>query len=92
MFAAWKIGDSYIFSALKPKLDIGLFVDLAEFPWILQFLHDVIMKLFCFDLQNNFLITSCKNWGIQGNSAKSTNNPKSSFSLIEENMERSHTD
>ena len=27
-----------------------------------QFLHDVTMKLFCFDLQNNFMITSCKNW------------------------------
>ena len=33
--------------------------------------------------------TSCKNWGIQGNSAKSTNNPMSSFGLIEENMELS---
>ena len=39
-----------MFSSLKPKLDIGLFVDLAEFPWIPQFLHDVIIKLFCFDL------------------------------------------
>ena len=33
------------------------------------------------------MITSCKNWGIQGNSAKSTNNPMSTFGLSEENME-----
>jgi hypothetical protein len=52
----------------------------------------VIIKLFCRSKQNNFMITSCKNWGIQGNSAKSTNNPMSSFGLIEENMELSHTD
>ena len=31
-----------------------------------------------------------QSWGIQGNSAKSTNNPMSSFGLIEENMELSH--
>jgi hypothetical protein len=68
---------------------MGLFVDLAEFPWISQFLHDVMIKLFCFDLQNNFMITSCKNLGIQGNSAKSTNNLMSSFGLSEENMELS---
>ena len=35
------------------------------------------------------MITSCKNWGIPGNSAKSTNNPMSSFGLDEENMELS---
>ena len=35
----------------KPKLDIGLFVDLAEFTCFYQFLHDVIIKLVCFDLQ-----------------------------------------
>ena len=29
---------------------------------IYQFLHDVIINLFCFDLQNNFMIRSCKNW------------------------------
>ena len=27
------------------------------------FLHDVIIKLFCFDLQNNFMITSCERTG-----------------------------
>ena len=48
--------------------------------------------VFFFDLQNNFMVTSWKNWGIQGNSAKSINNPMSSFGLIEENMELSHTD
>ena len=30
---------------------LTLFVDLAEFPCFYQFLDDVIMKLFCFDLQ-----------------------------------------
>ena len=55
-----------VVSALKPKLDIGLCIDLAEFPCIPKFLHDVIIKLFCFDLQ----MTTCKNWVIQGNSGK----------------------
>ena len=32
-----------------PKIDIGLFVDLAEFTCFYQFLHDVIIELFCFD-------------------------------------------
>ena len=77
------MGNSYIFSSLKSKLDIRLFVDSAEFPWILQFLHNVTLKLFCFDLQNNYMMASCKNWGIQGNAAKSTNNLMSSFGLIE---------
>ena len=76
--------------SIKPKLDIELFVDLAEFPYSYQFLHDVIIKLFCFDLQNNFMITTCKNWQKQGNSAKSTNNPVSSFGLTEQNLELSH--
>ena len=34
--------------------------------------------------------TSCKTWKKQGNTQKSTNNPMSSFGLIEENMEMSH--
>ena len=34
------------FFSINPKLDIGLFVDLAEFTWFYQFLHDVIIKLF----------------------------------------------
>ena len=74
---------------LNPKLDIGLFVDLAEFTCFYQFLHDVIIKLFCFDLQNNFMITSCKN---SGEFRESTSNPMSSFDLIKENMELPHTD
>ena len=41
---------------------MGVFVDLAEFTCFYQFLHVVIIQLFCFDLQNNFMITSCKNW------------------------------
>ena len=59
---AYWIWDSSIVYSIKPKIDIGLFVDLAEFPRFYQFLHDVIIKLFCFDLQNNFMITSYKNW------------------------------
>ena len=35
------------------------------------------------------MIKSCKNWVIQGNSAKSSNNPMSSFGLSEQNMELS---
>jgi hypothetical protein len=33
-----------------------------------------------------------QNWGNQGSSAKSKNNPMSTFGLIEEIMELSHTD
>ena len=46
----------------KPKLDIGLFVDFCVFTYFYKFLHHVILKLFCSDLQNNFMITLCKNW------------------------------
>ena len=38
---------------MKPKLDIGLFVDLAEFPSFAP--DDVIIKLFCRSKQNNFM-------------------------------------
>ena len=31
--------------SIKPKLDMGLFVDLAEFTCFYQFLHDVIIKI-----------------------------------------------
>ena len=44
---AWWIWDGSKFHSIKPKLNIRLFVDLAEFPCFYQFLHDVIMKLFC---------------------------------------------
>ena len=56
------IWDSSIFSSIKPKLDMTLFVDFCVFTCFYQFLHDVLIKLFCFDLQNNFMIRSCKNW------------------------------
>ena len=39
-----------------------LFIDLAEFTCFYQFLHDVIIKLFRRSKQNNFMITTCKNW------------------------------
>ena len=61
---------------------MGLFVDLAKFTSFYQ-LHAVIIKLFCFEQQNNFMITSCKNWKKQVDSAKPTSNPMSSFGLIE---------
>ena len=46
---------------MKPKLDMGLFVDLAEFTSFYQFLHDVIIKLFRRSKQNNFMSKPCKN-------------------------------
>ena len=53
--AKW-IKDSSIFSSIKPKIDIGLFV----FTCFYQFLHYVIIILFCRSKQNNFMITSWK--------------------------------
>ena len=47
-----------------------------------QFLHDVLIKLFCRSKQNNFMSTSCKNWWKQVNMQKSTNNPMWSFGLM----------
>ena len=55
--AKW-IWDSSIFSRIKPKIDIGLFVDFCIFTCFYQFLHDVIIILFCRSKQNNFMITS----------------------------------
>ena len=37
---------------------MGLFVDLAEFTGFYQFLHVVIIKLFCFDLRKKFGVVS----------------------------------
>ena len=34
-----------------PKFDIGLFVDISVYTCFYQILHDVLMKLFCFDMQ-----------------------------------------
>ena len=44
----------------KPKLDIGLFVDFCVFTCFYQFMHDVLIKLFCRS-KNNFKSTSFKN-------------------------------
>ena len=43
---------------VKRQRAMELTDDLKNFKVIYQFLHDVIIKLFCFDLQNNFMITS----------------------------------
>ena len=43
------------------KLLIILFSP-ASWTDFYQFLHDVIIKLFCRLKQNNFMITSCKTW------------------------------
>ena len=51
-----------IFYSRKSKLDIGLFVDFCEFTCFYQFLHDVLIKLFCRSKQNNFMSKPCKNW------------------------------
>ena len=40
--------DSAKFYSIKPKLDIGLFVDFCVFTCFYQFLHEVIIKLFLF--------------------------------------------
>ena len=53
---------SSIFYSIKPKLDIELFVNFCVFTCFYQFLHDMTIKLFCISKQNNFMITSCKNW------------------------------
>ena len=61
--AKWK-WDSSISSSIKPKVDIGLFVDFCVFSCFYQFLHDVIIILFCRSKQNNFMITL--SWVING--------------------------
>ena len=45
--AKWTWGSS-IFSSIKAKLDIGLFVDFCVFTWFYQFLHDVDHKMVLF--------------------------------------------
>ena len=78
------------FVQLSQNLTLDCLLIQLNFPVLHQILHNVIIKMFYRSKQNNFMITSFKNWGIQGNSAKSTNNPMSSFGSIEENMELSH--
>ena len=79
----------YILS-IKPKLDMGLFVDFCVFTWIWLNLPDQNLRLFCFDVQNNFMFTSGKFSQIQVKTQKSINNSKSSFGLIGKNMKVSH--
>ena len=45
----------------KPKLDMRLFADLADFTCFYQFLHELLIKLVFFNLQNNLMSSSCKN-------------------------------
>ena len=40
--------------SIKPKLDIGLFVDFCVFTCFYQFLHDVLIKLFCRSKKKQF--------------------------------------
>jgi hypothetical protein len=61
-----------------------LFVDLAEFACFYQLLHYVIIKIVLQIKTKQFYDHIMQK---QGNSAKSTNNPMSSFGLSEENME-----
>ena len=64
----------YFFS-IKPKLDMGFFVDFCVFtfyPFLTEFAWS--LKLYCFDVQNNFRFRSGKFRGKRGNTQKSTNN------------------
>ena len=76
---------------LKPKLDIGLLVDLAEFPCFVPVLarrdHKIVFFLICRTILWSY---HARTGTKQGNSARSTNNPMSSFGLIEWNFEPSH--
>ena len=50
------------FIRLRQNFASDCLLILAAFPCFYQFLRDVIIKLFCRSKQNNFFITSCKNW------------------------------
>ena len=57
--------ESSIFSPIKPKLELGLFVDFCVFTCFYQFLHDVIIKLFCRSTNNpmsSLLIPIHESW------------------------------
>ena len=40
---------------------MGLFAGFCVLTCFYQLLHDVLIQLFCFDLENNFMSTLCKN-------------------------------
>ena len=71
-----------IFSSIKPELDIGLFLAFCVFSCFYQFLHDVIIKLFLFGLQNNFMITSCNNMWKKAKTGKNTEISKQSLAWL----------
>ena len=52
---------------MKPKLDIGLFVDLAEFPRFYQFLHEIAHKIVQQVKTKQFYARTGKNREIQLN-------------------------
>ena len=69
---------------LRPQFQPSLvsFIKLQYLPVFTSFLNDVIIKLFCFDLQNISMFTSFKKWEKQVKTQKSTNNLMSSFGLL----------
>ena len=78
---AKSIWDSSIFYSIKPKLDIRLFVDFCVFTCFYQFLHDVIIKLFCRSKQ--FYDQIMQKLVKTGKNTEKTNNPISSSGSIE---------
>ena len=77
LYSLINVRQLYIFS-IKPKLDMGLFVDFCVFAWIWLNLPDQNLELLCFDVQKNFMFPSGK-----FSQVKSTKNCMSSFGLIE---------
>ena len=74
---------------LNQNLTSDCLLIFAEFTCFYQLLHELIIKFVCRSKQNNFMMLMLdlvKNV----NSARSTNNPMSSFGLIEYNLELSH--
>ena len=67
--------------SIQPKIDMVLFVDLAKFTCFYQFLQIVIIKLFW--PAEQFYDHIMQELVKKGTFSKSTNNPLSSFGLIE---------
>ena len=86
-YTAKCLWDSSMFSSIKPKLDIGLLVDLAEFPCFVPDLawcdHKIVLFWSAERYYDNIMQKRAK-------TQKSTNNPMSIFGFIEQNMELSH--